>query len=841
MRTTERVRVGSTEAVSARLVRPSVRGKFLFAGDAKLYLRGATYGTFAIGPDGCELYDRTTVERDFATMRAGGMNAARTYTMPPSWLLDAAARSGLRLMVGLPWEQHVAFLDDPRRAREIARKAAEAVGRCHGHPAILGYAVGNEIPAPVVRWYGRRRVERFIHRLYAAVKDADPSALVSYVNYPTTEYLQLPFLDFDCFNVYLETPETLSAYLARLQNLAEDRPLVLAEVGLDSRRHGEERQARVLDWQLRTIFESGCAGAFVYAWTDEWHRGGYPILDWDFGLTRRDRSPKPALATVRRALAEVPFRSDVRWPRVSVVVCAYNAQATIRQCLEGLRKVEYPDCEVIVVDDGSTDATAAIAGEYAVRLICTPNRGLSNARNTGMEVATGEIVAYIDSDAFPDRHWLKYLASAFVDSNHAGIGGPNLAPPGLGTLADCFDNAPGGPTHVLLSDREAEHIPGCNMAFRRERLVAIGGFDPALRVAGDDVDVCWRIQNHGWTLGFSPAAVVWHHRRTTLRSYWKQQRGYGRAEALLERKWPEKYNAAGHAMWGGHIYAKGIVERLGFRRQRIYSGTWGDAPFQPLETRPPSLTWSLALTPEWYLLIAALFGFAALGALWPPLLVLALPVLAYAAGLRLTQVWLAAARARFEVKPASQFEELRARFVVAGLHAIQPLARLVGRLEYGLSLWRRPLASRRLFCRPRRYALWSAHWKSAAAWMEALRNRLPGQGAVSSRGGPYDGWDVDVRGGPLGSARLLLLLEEHGAGQQLARFRVWPHWQNAMLVPIAASWALAAAAGFGGAWPVCAILTTLGAAIAARALFECAGAADAVDRAIGDLNEVFDR
>lgn len=841
MRTWERVRVERIGAMSAPLVNPSARGKFLFAGEAKLYLRGATYGTFALDAGGSELYDRATVERDFATMRASGLNAARTYTVPPPWLLDVAARSGVRLMVGLPWEQHVAFLDDPHRAREIARQAADAVRRCRRHPAILGYAVGNEIPAPVVRWFGRHRVERFIHRLYSAVKDVDPHALVSYVNYPTTEYLQLPFLDFDCFNVYLERPEALRAYLARLQNLAEDRPLVLAEVGLDSRRHGDERQARVLDWQLRTIFESGCAGAFVYAWTDEWHRGGYPILDWDFGLTRRDRSPKPALASVRRALAEVPFRGDVRWPRVSVVVCAYNAQATIRQCLEGLRQIEYPDFEVVVVDDGSTDATAAIAGEYAVQLISTPNRGLSNARNTGMEVATGEIVAYLDSDAFPDRHWLKYLVSAFANSNHAGIGGPNLAPPGLGTLADCFDNAPGGPTHVLLSDSEAEHIPGCNMAFRKEHLAAIGGFDATLRVAGDDVDVCWRIQARGWTLGFSPAAVVWHHRRTTLRSYWKQQRGYGRAEALLERKWPEKYNAAGQATWGGRIYAKGVVERLGFRRPRIYFGPSGSAPFQSLEAQHPSLTWSLALTPEWYLLIAALLGFAALGVFWPPLLIVVLPALAYAAGLRLIQVSLAAARARFEVKPSSRLEEFRARFIVAGLHAVQPLARLIGRLEYGLNLWRRPLASRRLFCRPRRYALWSARWKSAAAWMETVRNGLRGSGAVSTSGGAYDRWDIDVRGGALASARVLMLLEEHGAGQQLARFRVWPHFPTAIPLTLVASWSLAATAGLNGAWPSCALFAALGALIAARALRECAAAGAAIDRALGDLNEVFDR
>src|SRR5207253_10093847 len=118
------------------------------------------------------------------------------------------------------------------------------------------------------------------------------------------------------------------------------------------------------------------------------------------------------------------------WPRISVVVCSYNGARTIRSCLEGLLELEYPDYEVIVVNDGSTDATASIAGEYGYQVITTENRGLSSARNTGLRAATGEIVAYIDDDARPDPHWLTYLAATFLSTDHAGVGGPNIAPPG---------------------------------------------------------------------------------------------------------------------------------------------------------------------------------------------------------------------------------------------------------------------------------------------------------------------------------------------------------------------------------------------------------------------------
>src|SRR6266487_6577886 len=102
---------------------------------------------------------------------------------------------------------------------------------------------------------------------------------------------------------------------------------------------------------------------------------------------------------------------------------------------------------IFVVDDGSTDATASIARQYDCRLIRTENRGLANARNTGLNAATGEIVAYIDDDAYPDPHWLTYLAAWFLNTSHAAMGGPNLAPPGDGPIAECIARAPGGPVH----------------------------------------------------------------------------------------------------------------------------------------------------------------------------------------------------------------------------------------------------------------------------------------------------------------------------------------------------------------------------------------------------------
>src|SRR3989454_311972 len=513
----------NSPALAAVEARPSARGKFMFVGDDKLYVRGVTYGTFRPDENGHEYPAAAVVERDFAHMAACGVNAVRVYTVPPRWLLDSASRHGLRVMVGLPVERFVGLLTDKKDGLGHLETLVRAgVRACRGHPAVLCYAMGNEIPAPIVRWHGRRRRVGVIGTHQRAAKAEGPAGLVTYVNYPSSEYLQLPFVDLVCFNAYLESQKRFAAYLARLQNIAGDRPLIMSEIGLDSLRHGERVQAEVLERQIRTASASGCAGTFVYAWTDEWHRGGEDVDDWAFGLTCRDRRPKKALTAVREAFAEVPFSQDLPSPRISVVVCTYNGGRVIRDCLEGLRKLDYPNFEVIVVNDGSTDNTAAVLGEYDFRVITTENRGLGSARNTGMEAATGEIVAYLDDDAYPDPHWLTYLAATFCSTTHAAVGGPNIGPPGDGRFAESVANAPGNPAHVLVSDQEAEHVPGCNMAVRKACLEAVGGFDPQFRVAGDDVDLCWRLRERGETLGFSPAAMVWHHRRNAGRALWRQ-------------------------------------------------------------------------------------------------------------------------------------------------------------------------------------------------------------------------------------------------------------------------------------------------------------------------------
>src|SRR2546425_5331262 len=375
---------------SAADSRLHIDGKFFRRNGELFLLKGVAYGTFAPDSEAGQFPSPDRVACDFDMMARAGVNMVRTYTPPTPSLLDEAARHGLFVMAALPWAQHVAFLDDRALCRAIRRDVVNQVRAIGGHPALLLFALGNEIPPFVVRWHGRTRVEEFLRELYEEAKSAVPECLFTYVNYPPTEYLALSCFDVCAFNVYLHEERELRAYLARLHHVAGPKPLLLAEAGADSIREGESGQAALLAMHLRTAYVEGACGAIAFTWTDQWWRGGHPVDDWAFGLVDAQRRPKPALNAVAHAFAAAPFGLDeqTRWPKVSVIVCAYNAADTIEDCLSSLGRLTYPDFEVIVVDDGSRDCTADIARRHAfVRLVAIERGGLSVARNAGLACA----------------------------------------------------------------------------------------------------------------------------------------------------------------------------------------------------------------------------------------------------------------------------------------------------------------------------------------------------------------------------------------------------------------------------------------------------------------------
>jgi O-antigen biosynthesis protein len=774
---------------------PRTAGKFIEIGGERFLIKGACYGTFAPSDGNGHFPPLEQVRADFAFMARSGFNTVRTYTVPSIALLDEAARYGLRVMIGLPWSQHVAFLDDARLTRDVRREVTAHVRLLGSHPAALLFAVGNEIPPSVVRWHGHRRVTGFLEDLCADARSQSPHSLLSYVNYPPTEYLELDCFDVCAFNVYLHREADLRAYLARLQQIAGTRPLLLAEAGADSIREGIDGQAAITAMHVRAAFEEGLCGAVAFSWTDEWWRGGSQIDDWAFGLVDAARLPKPALAAVSSAFASAPFPEPrmQTWPRVSVVVCAYNAGDTLDDCLNSLGRLRYPDFEVIVVNDGSTDATGDIARRYPVRLIEVPNGGLSAARNIGLSAATGEIVAYTDADVRVDPDWLTYLVQPFLTSDVVGSGGPNIVPSDDPFVAQCVARAPGGPTHVLLDDRIAEHVPGCNMAFRREALLAIDGFNPVYLRAGDDVDVCWRLQAKKQRIGFSPSALVWHHHRPSIKAYWRQQVGYGEGEAWLEAHHPEKF-VHGTMLWRGRLYSSLPFIRS-LSQHRINSGVWGTATFPSVYSTSVHPAQLLPHSPAWQGLstLALVAGAAALTSGYIGLTVLLAGILGWITTIArcLRFGWRSDLRGVATVHGVSS--RVSHRLLIAWLHFLQPLARCAGRIRGGWApppvfeparatrlTWRAPspgpsdaLASARLLVGGATEAhFWSETWTSPDALLTELTGLLraarPARFVEVDDGFRADR-DVSIGVGIWGWLDIRSLIEEHGGAKCLLR------------------------------------------------------------------------
>ncbi|HEY2626966.1 MAG TPA: glycosyltransferase [Candidatus Udaeobacter sp.] len=749
--------------------------KFLFEGDQKFFVKGVTYGPFKPDAHGHYLGKPDQVDVDLALMREGGLNLVRVYHAPPRWFLDRCVSAGMRVLVTLPWAKHVEFLRARKTRQEIAEALRIAVSENAGHSALFGYLVGNEISSTMVRWLGVRRVTEFIERLIQIGRAIDPNALFSYATYPPTEYLLPQNVDFCCFNVYLHNQRDFECYLLRLQNLTGERPLILGEFGMDTIRHSQEEQAEMLGWHVDSVVKCGLAGTIFFTWTDEWFTGGQEISDWAFGIVTREREPKKSFYTLKEKLGRensaLSHRRLPRAPFVSVIVCSYNGGRTLAACLVSLGKLNYPDYEIILVDDGSTDDTRDIAEQFPhVRYIYQENHGLSHARNTGAAAATGDVFAYTDSDCMADLDWLYYLIGTLVSGDYAGVGGPNMTPPAQNWIQACVAAAPGGPSHVLLTDTIAEHIPGCNMAFYRWAFENIGGFDPEYHKAGDDVDFCWRLQQAGCVIAFSPTAIVWHHRRFTLRAFLKQQDGYGEAESLLRFKHLIFFGPTGAAKWRGQIYGTPRFSWF-INRPVIYHGIFGEGFFQSIYPTPQSEIATYLSSIEWFALTIFLFG---LGFFLPPLRIV--PYLMFGGTLCVALSYMV----RTSIEP--KFDTVHARLLVMLLAFVQPLVRGWSRYFTWLHFKRTPRSviraheylptGRSAIGRLGRRIFWSEEGRDRHYLLGAIFQLLEEEGWRYSTDTGWNEWDVQIYGNFWWSIALQTVTEYHGGGKCLTRVRL---------------------------------------------------------------------
>lgn len=236
-------------------------------------------------------------------------------------------------------------------------------------------------------------------------------------------------------------------------------------------------------------------------------------------------------------------------PYISVVICTYRRPDRLRACLEQLRRQHYPAFEVIVVDnDPKTDAArehVRALGDPRYHYVAEPRVGLSRARNRGVSVAAGDVVAFLDDDEEPDVFWLAAIARGFARGSDVGCVTGLILPACLDTAAQVLFEEFGGHSKdrgfkPAVFSRQGPQSPlyprppfgaGGNMAFRRETLVRVGRFDTALgagtpALGAEDTLAFTLVMLAGLKIAYEPAAFVRHYHYRTFTGLARQLHGY---------------------------------------------------------------------------------------------------------------------------------------------------------------------------------------------------------------------------------------------------------------------------------------------------------------------------
>ncbi len=653
-------------------------------------------------------------------------------------ILDLASTTGLYSIVELEVAPE-AILDRRKLAAAIAR-ITHTANIFKGRPGLLGFLINCPISQDALRAHGLEKARHALRDIIDTIKSRNANALVTIRHRPETRALTMLEEDFIYGDVPALAPVELRDFIVSLHNLAEARPLVI-EFSQSS--PGQDEAVAV-------AFGTGVAGVIAP-----------PVpttasADFTGAITLKASDLMPFVTLNGTCPPALP-----KTPMVSVVICAYNAERTMLPCLESLRKLDYPNLEVIIVDDGSRDRTAEISmGFPEFRLIRQPNKGLSVARNVGLHAARGEIIAYTDSDCVVDPHWLTLMVRTLTEKNFDGCGGPNYAPHEDGWVEACCAASPGAPCHVLTADDLAEHLAGCNMIFTKSALLKVGGFVPQFTSAGDDVDVCWRILDSGMRLGFCPSAFVWHFRRNTIKAYYAQQRGYGRAEAMLYARYPERFNILGQIKWRGMI--PGLLRTVpgGSRKNILWGASRPDIAtvFYPslslMRFLPQTLEWTIAA------ILLALTSLALHVTVIPALAMLALgPIWA------LYYAWHA---------PIEKCHlRFTARMLVAYLAYTGPVIRTITRYKtlakaqnnLGAETAVRQRPTIQWLKRTVKLAYWNEAWTPRDVLLDRLTKFFAKSGHPSMIESGWKDYDLEVRPSPFTTVEIKTADEEHEQGK----------------------------------------------------------------------------
>ena len=223
--------------------------------------------------------------------------------------------------------------------------------------------------------------------------------------------------------------------------------------------------------------------------------------------------------------------------RASIIIPALNEAENLSRNLPVVREQMGPTDELIVIDNGSTDETAAIAKKFGARVEHEPVRGRSRARNRGIQVAAGEMLLFLDADCRPSPNWLSGMSAPFENAKVGCVAGEIQLIYDSNELGAYLNAKEHLSQEVNFNHPFLPYAGSGNVAFRRQVLDVIGGFDEAL-YSGHDADICWRMQlETPFQIILAKDARVDHFQSFTLAALVRQKRRHAYGSVLLFKKY----------------------------------------------------------------------------------------------------------------------------------------------------------------------------------------------------------------------------------------------------------------------------------------------------------------
>ncbi len=245
-------------------------------------------------------------------------------------------------------------------------------------------------------------------------------------------------------------------------------------------------------------------------------------------------------------------KKDSKKPFISIILSVYNESKTLPPCLDSLLNIDYPNYEIILVNDASTDNTLKIMRSYEKKfkkikaVTYKVNKGVPGARNEGMKVANGDIFVFSDGDCTFYKSWPSKLIEALEGPKVGSVGGRDRSPPNEPLIKRCIDytmtsfigtaGLRGGNVRV-----SKYAVTGCNFAVKRKVVEKVGMHDEKIRWRGEEKEWCQRIRNAGYDIKFVPESFVLHYRRISLKNFWNQTYKSGKARFDILKAAPKSF------------------------------------------------------------------------------------------------------------------------------------------------------------------------------------------------------------------------------------------------------------------------------------------------------------